>query len=146
MDVIEAVLRSNRGAVDTTIDQLLAMSADNDPGDTGLRQPTPPPEYGQALPSYGEAVAGEGAGPLGPGSLLSSDLLTSLGASGGPGPLHSQRGWRPPLLGKLPPDFLRLGPPRRSQGGQGHAYTHPERQGRPPVAPDLAQREQVTSD
>ena len=32
VDVIEAVLRSNNGAVDTTIDQLLAMSADNEPG------------------------------------------------------------------------------------------------------------------
>lgn len=28
-DVIEAVLRSNQGAVDATIDQLLAMSTDN---------------------------------------------------------------------------------------------------------------------
>lgn len=28
-DVIEAVLRANQGAVDSTIDQLLAMSTDN---------------------------------------------------------------------------------------------------------------------
>lgn len=28
-DVIEAVLRANQGAVDATIDQLLAMSTDN---------------------------------------------------------------------------------------------------------------------
>lgn len=28
-DVIEAVLRANAGAVDATIDQLLAMSTDN---------------------------------------------------------------------------------------------------------------------
>lgn len=31
-DVIEAVLRANQGAVDSTIDQLLAMSTDNQVG------------------------------------------------------------------------------------------------------------------
>lgn len=31
-DVIEAVLRANQGAVDATIDQLLAMSTDNQVG------------------------------------------------------------------------------------------------------------------
>ena len=131
--MIEAVLRSNNGAVDTTIDQLLAMSADNEPGGGGA---SPPPTYGGALPSYGEAMKG---GPLGACSSLGPDLLASLGASGGPssGPLHLEKGWKPPMLGRLPPDFLRLGGPRgghsREQGGQsglGHAYTHPERQPR----------------
>ena len=37
VDVIEAVLRSNNGAVDTTIDQLLSMSADNEPVGGGGR-------------------------------------------------------------------------------------------------------------
>ena len=36
VDVIEAVLRSNSGAVDATIDQLLTMTADNEGGDTAL--------------------------------------------------------------------------------------------------------------
>ena len=69
-DVIEAVLRSNNGAVDTTIDQLLAMTADNEAvlggsSSGGGHQPvaassvldTPPPEYStNNLPSYQQAV------------------------------------------------------------------------------------------
>lgn len=139
VDVIEAVLRSNNGAVDTTIDQLLAMSADNESG--GVTN-SPPPAYGHSLPSYGEAVQGEGGYDgssqlLGACSSLGPDLLASLGASGGPvgSPLHTQKGWRPPMLGRLPPDFLRLGPKGSSRGSGsslGHAYTHPERQPRHP--------------
>ena len=65
-DVIEAVLRSNNGAVDTTIDQLLAMTADNEAGGGGMQQlasgvlDTPPPEYSaNNLPSYQQAVRSE---------------------------------------------------------------------------------------
>jgi hypothetical protein len=126
VDVIEAVLRSNSGAVDTTIDQLLAMSADNEPGCAGRgAAASPPPAYLHSLPSYGEAVQG----PL--GASLGPDLLSSLGAAGGPGgaPLHTRRGWRPAILGRLPPTFLRL---ERAPGGR--AYTHPERQARPATA------------
>lgn len=36
-DVIEAVLRSNQGAVDATIDQLLAMSTDNQVSSKALK-------------------------------------------------------------------------------------------------------------
>lgn len=142
VDVIEAVLRSNNGAVDTTIDQLLAMSADNDTSAaTGGTDNSPPPAYGQSLPSYGEAVQGEGGYDsssnqvLGACSSLGPDLLASLGASGGGAvgsPLHTQKGWRPPMLGRLPQDFLRLGVKSSSSKGAshslGHAYTHPERQ------------------
>jgi hypothetical protein len=56
-------LRSNNGAVDTTIDQLLAMTADNEEGGGGAAAPsssvldTPPPEYSaNNLPSYQQAV------------------------------------------------------------------------------------------
>jgi hypothetical protein len=64
-DVIEAVLRSNNGAVDTTIDQLLTMTADNESGGsvqqvitaTSSVLDTPPPEYSaNNLPSYQQAV------------------------------------------------------------------------------------------
>jgi len=144
VDVIEAVLRSNNGAVDTTIDQLLSMSADNE--SSGVNS-SPPPSYGHTLPSYGEAVQGEG-GPdaydggssLGACSTLGPDLLASLGASGGGQgpPLHTQKGWRPPMLGRLPPDFLRLAPKGSSRGSGnslGHAYSHPDRQTRSPGGP-----------
>lgn len=149
VDVIEAVLRSNNGAVDTTIDQLLAMTADNDPApggaaDLGPRGATDPP------PAYGEAMAG---GPLGATASLTSDLLASLGASGGGRgpPLHRVKNWRPPMLGRLPPDFLRLGPPGgRSPGGQqgglGHSYNHPERRARPPAPDQARDSSQVSED
>jgi len=54
VEVIEAVLRSNNGAVDATIDQLLTMTADIEdlPDATGA-----PPEYStNTLPTYREAV------------------------------------------------------------------------------------------
>lgn len=38
-DIIEAVLRSNNGAVDATIDQLLTMNIDNDHTDDGFQPP-----------------------------------------------------------------------------------------------------------
>jgi len=56
------LLRSNNGAVDTTIDQLLAMTADNEEGGGGAAHSssvldTPPPEYSaNNLPSYQQAV------------------------------------------------------------------------------------------
>ncbi|CAB0019249.1 unnamed protein product [Nesidiocoris tenuis] len=94
-DVIEAVLRSNQGAVDTTIDQLLSMSSDNenekirkefddfDEVDIPVRLPT--------LVSGATAIGARSAAavPSGPSLRLS-------------------KGWNPPLLGPLPPDFLRL--------------------------------------
>ena len=153
VDVIEAVLRANQGAVDSTIDQLLAMSADNESQQQQQQQgpaaaggsASPPPAYQNNLPSYQQAVNSTpteqlstmlGSSTLEPGhpDLLLSDL-DSLGATGGmaaggggrphePGaPLHPRHNWRARMLPRLPPDFLRLG---RSQR-QGHAYTHPER-------------------
>ena len=82
VDVIEAVLRSNSGAVDSTIDQLLSMAADSEMGG--------PPDYPNTLPSYREAVQQDGgvdqtAGQLGATSLAGPDLLSSLGAAGGAG-------------------------------------------------------------
>ena len=55
VDVIEAVLRSNNGAVDTTIDQLLSMSADNEPVGGGGRG-----KGGDLPPAYGEAMKNQG--------------------------------------------------------------------------------------
>lgn len=69
-DVIEVVLRSNNGAVDSTIDQLLTMSTDNenerlrtelDATENDELPPcyspsTPPPSYNQAVP-YAQSPA-----------------------------------------------------------------------------------------
>jgi len=149
VDVIEAVLRSNNGAVDTTIDQLLSMSADNEPVGGGRGKGGDlPPAYGEAMKNQGEHGRQFGdqadCGPFGPASSLGPDLLASLGASGGSSmgtPLHAQKGWKPPMLGRLPPDFLRISSrPAHSRGaserqsglGQGHAYNHPDRHRPPP--------------
>jgi len=158
VDVIEAVLRSNNGAVDTTIDQLLSMSADNDAGGAEKTSTSPPPEYPNThqntLPSYKEAVKLDpdkvtdmlGAsclGDAGQPDLLSD--LASLGASGGNSPmkgaqgeqrpLHRVKNWVPPLLGRLPSDFLRI----KATPKHGHAYTHPDRPSNPQPHMSLSQ-------
>ncbi|XP_023338400.1 CUE domain-containing protein 1 [Eurytemora carolleeae] len=132
IDVIEAVLRSNGGAVDTTIDQLLAMTADIETTqDTTKEHETPPPSYQNNLPSYNQAVKNDpnfqedlsdlmGASSIGQPDLLSG--LYNLGASGSDVPLCIQRGWKPPMLGKLPSNFLRI----KGSSRHGHSYMHPE--------------------
>lgn len=63
-DVIETVLRSNNGAVDATIDHLLAMSADNELG-AAAHSSSPmggndhPPEYNAHPPTYQQATQEE---------------------------------------------------------------------------------------
>jgi len=151
VDVIEAVLRSNNGAVDTTIDQLLSMSADNETGGGDKTSTSPPPEYPNALPSYKEAVkldpdkvtdmlGASSLGDTGQPDLLSD--LASLGASGGNSqpegamrPLHQVKNWMPPLLGRLPSDFLRI----KATPKHGHAYTHPDRPSNPQQHMSLSQ-------
>jgi len=151
VDVIEAVLRSNNGAVDTTIDQLLSMSADNETGGGDKTSTSPPPEYPNTLPSYKEAVkldpdkvtdvlGASSLGDTGQPDLLSD--LASLGASGGnsqhdgaPIPLHQVKNWVPPLLGRLPSDFLRI----KAAPKHGHAYTHPDRPSNPQQHMSLSQ-------
>lgn len=97
-DVIEAVLRSNQGAVDATIDQLLAMSTDNENEKIRL-------ELEQvedtvcSLPSVSPPQI----------SVEQKSGVSSQSNRVGT-PLHQQRGWAPPLLGPLPDDFLRLNP------------------------------------
>jgi len=116
-DVIEAVLRSNNGAVDATIDQLLTMTADIE--SSAPERGGGPPD--NSLPSYTEAVDSVG-------NLLGATSLHDTGQEGAMGglgePLRRVKNWNPPLLGKLPLDFLRLTP--RGQR-PGHSYTHPDR-------------------
>lgn len=141
-DVIEAVLRANQGAVDATIDQLLAMSTDNQllnnhllqneklrqelDGDTGRT----PPSGGQnpaigtgtllnlssspaaTLLSTSPKSTALGASPKikkspGSSSVTSSPRATVIGAvTTDKSPAN--RRWNPPMLGPLPPTFLRL--------------------------------------
>ncbi|XP_011503764.1 PREDICTED: CUE domain-containing protein 1 [Ceratosolen solmsi marchali] len=78
-DVIEAVLRSNQGAVDTTIDQLLSMSIDNE--NEKIRSEI---EENEA-PKFGK---------------ITKKLKTNISSS--------IKKWQPLLLGPLPDSFLRI--------------------------------------
>ncbi|XP_015111393.1 CUE domain-containing protein 1 [Diachasma alloeum] len=77
-DVIEAVLRSNQGAVDTTIDQLLAMSTDNE----------------------NEKIRSE--------LEQSEDTKSPKNSKTDVRVQKSISKWQPPLLGPLPDTFLRI--------------------------------------
>ncbi|XP_043282678.1 CUE domain-containing protein 1 [Venturia canescens] len=80
-DVIEAVLRSNQGAVNTTIDQLLAMSTDNE---------------NEKIRSELEENEEPGKSPK---TAKQEEAAKSL---------RSAQKWQPPLLGPLPDSFLRI--------------------------------------
>ncbi|XP_014205109.1 CUE domain-containing protein 1 [Copidosoma floridanum] len=79
-DVIEAVLRSNQGAVDMTIDQLLSMSTDNE--NEKIRSEI---EENEDLPSR-------------------NIKLTTFRAES----TRKIKNWQPPLIGPLPHSFLRI--------------------------------------
>lgn len=100
-DVIEAVLRANNGLVDATIDQLLSMGVDmegNVPASTGSERPP--------LPSYSAVNQSEP-----PPAYTPRDNKSSKSSPPSrPLPARPYSAWNPPLLGKLPDDFLRLGP------------------------------------
>ncbi|XP_064841204.1 CUE domain-containing protein 1-like isoform X2 [Oncorhynchus masou masou] len=122
-EVIECVLRSNNGAVDATIDQLLQMSIDGEGSDDSSdsddsippevlertlepdsSDEEPPPVY--SPPTYDMHIYDRKypeAPPTPPPRFEAQ-----------PPPGHRQvrsfRNWNPPLLGNLPDDFLRILP------------------------------------
>uniref|UniRef100_A0A182P0Y1 CUE domain-containing protein n=1 Tax=Anopheles epiroticus TaxID=199890 RepID=A0A182P0Y1_9DIPT len=155
-DVIEAVLRANQGAVDATIDQLLAMSTDNQneklrheletDGSSGPRsvnshaterplldlstdEPGADRQFLSTSPNALAAASSNVAQQLGAspkvrkppagsvaGSTTSSPRAQqaarneTVAAQGYPStPATMNRRWNPPLVGPLPPTFLRLG-------------------------------------
>lgn len=106
-DVIEAVLRANSGAVDATIDALLQMSTDNH--NEKLRN-----ELDQTTDSSGGGITKTQQHP----DLLSKPLPTtnvvkSTETNGVTAKIPQQsttKRWNPPILGPLPPSFLRIAP------------------------------------
>ncbi|EFB18596.1 hypothetical protein PANDA_003683, partial [Ailuropoda melanoleuca] len=151
-DIIECVLRANSGAVDATIDQLLQMnldggggSVDEDSSDSEDSIPPeilertlepdssdeePPPVY--SPPAYHMHMF-DRPYPLAPPTPPPRiDVL-------GSGPASSQRryrNWNPPLLGKLPEDFLRILPQQLDsiQGNPGGSKPRSGEGALPPVA------------
>lgn len=108
-EVIEAVLRANNGLVDATIDQLLSMGLDMEGCNTASTDADLP-----SLPSYSPVDRSEPPPAYTPRDNESSP---SSGTSSRPLPARPYSAWNPPLLGKLPDDFLRLGPPSSTSPG-----------------------------
>ncbi|KAK1786034.1 hypothetical protein P4O66_017758, partial [Electrophorus voltai] len=122
-EVIECVLRSNNGAVDATIDQLLQMSIEgngsDDSSDSDESIPPeilertlepdssdeePPPVY--SPPTYDMHIYDRkypNAPPTPPPRFEAQPPA-------GHQQTRSYRNWNPPLLGNLPDDFLRILP------------------------------------
>ncbi|XP_074598610.1 CUE domain-containing protein 1 isoform X2 [Brevipalpus obovatus] len=111
--VIEMVLRSNNGAVDVTIDQLLTMTSDNEQDSkSNLLGHAPPPGFrersvnptiikGNSIqlplrfpPEYSQGALSEMKDPR--------EKITNT--------LKGKSKWNPPLIGPLPDNFLRITP------------------------------------
>uniref|UniRef100_A0A1B0C9E8 Putative ubiquitin-conjugating enzyme n=1 Tax=Lutzomyia longipalpis TaxID=7200 RepID=A0A1B0C9E8_LUTLO len=115
-DVIEAVLRVNKGAVDATIDQLLAMSTDNQ--NEKLRNELEKSGSDEQRISRETSPIPPSTTPEKQTILLSTSPanLTSTGASpkvkkastSPEGAAGMRKRWDPPILSPLPPTFLRI--------------------------------------
>uniref|UniRef100_A0AAY5LB16 CUE domain-containing protein n=1 Tax=Esox lucius TaxID=8010 RepID=A0AAY5LB16_ESOLU len=122
-EVIECVLRSNNGAVDATIDQLLQMSIDgqgsDDSSDSDDSIPPeilertlepdssdeePPPVY--SPPTYDMHIYDRKYPEAPPTPPPRFEAQPPPGHR----KIRSYRNWNPPLLGNLPDDFLRILP------------------------------------
>ncbi|XP_016996411.2 CUE domain-containing protein 1 isoform X2 [Drosophila takahashii] len=119
-EVIEAILRANLGAVDQTIDALLAMSIDNQQSLINLNDSAKdlqlvdttdgggaPGAAGSLLPTAGASPNHQNTGaspkqrPLGSAKISSQQNTPTKSRS---------RRWNPPILGPLPAGFLRITP------------------------------------
>ncbi|XP_071945517.1 CUE domain-containing protein 1-like isoform X2 [Antedon mediterranea] len=123
MDVIEAVLRANNGAVDATIDQLLSMQSDTPAspfnsssqaphGFGAIRNEEEPPPYSPPSPNspFTQTNLPIGDKPLPP---TPSSFIVGGKPNTHNGVTTTYRHWNPPLLGKLPDDFLRIIPAKK---------------------------------
>ncbi|KMY96966.1 CUE domain-containing protein 1 isoform X1 [Drosophila simulans] len=125
-EVIEAILRANLGAVDQTIDALLAMSIDNQQSLINLNDSDRDLQLVDTTDGGGAGAVGA---PGAPGALLpttgaspnhqntgASPKQRPLGAANSKGssqnntPTKRSRRWNPPILGPLPVGFLRISP------------------------------------
>ncbi|XP_043648246.1 CUE domain-containing protein 1 isoform X2 [Drosophila teissieri] len=125
-EVIEAILRANLGAVDQTIDALLAMSIDNQQSLINLNDSDRDLQLVDTTDGGGAGAVGA---PGAPSTLLptagaspnhqntgASPKQRPLGAANSKGssqnntPTKRSRRWNPPILGPLPAGFLRITP------------------------------------
>ncbi|KAM4742321.1 CUE domain-containing protein 1b isoform 2-T4 [Anableps anableps] len=122
-EVIECVLRSNKGAVDATIDQLLQMSiegpqsddsSDSDdsiPAEILERTQEPDSSDEEPPPVYSPPQCNVFSNELKyPEAHKASPPRLETRAPTGDQQVRVYRNWNPPLLGNLPEDFLRIWP------------------------------------
>ncbi|XP_026177379.1 CUE domain-containing protein 1b isoform X2 [Mastacembelus armatus] len=122
-EVIECVLRSNNGAVDATIDQLLQMTTDGQgQDDSSDSDDSIPPEILER--TLEPDSSDEEAPPVYSPPTYDMYIYDRIYQESPPTPpprfaaqspprhqqVRSYRNWNPPLLGKLPDDFLRILP------------------------------------
>ncbi|XP_028275546.1 CUE domain-containing protein 1b isoform X3 [Parambassis ranga] len=121
-EVIECVLRSNNGAVDATIDQLLQMSIDGQGSDSSDSDDSIPPEILERTlepdssdeepppvyspPTYDMHIYDRKYPDAPPTPPPRFEAEAPLGHQ----QVRGYRNWNPPLLGNLPDDFLRILP------------------------------------
>lgn len=105
-DVIEAVLRANQGAVDATIDQLLAMSTDNQNEllRNELEDPDGVPLVKNGSTKNNDLLLGTPLVPVNTGASpkIKKNITENIES------LKDLKKWKPPLLGPLPLTFLRI--------------------------------------
>ena len=115
-DIIEAVLRSNDGVVQTTIDQLLVLSETADDSTATEDQALPgyheSQDYNEDLPpSYDEVeneILSEFTREAQEFESRRQSCLSPITDTYESGREERTSVWNPPLVGALPPDFLRI--------------------------------------
>lgn len=123
-EVIECVLRSNKGAVDATIDQLLQMnieghrsddSSDSDdsiPAEILERTQEPDSSDEEPPPVYSPPKCNIYSEWNYPETHKASPSRLGTHIPTGDQQVRVYKNWNPPLLGNLPEDFLRILPPQ----------------------------------
>ncbi|XP_004932290.1 CUE domain-containing protein 1 isoform X1 [Bombyx mandarina] len=101
-DVIEAVLRANQGAVDATIDQLLAMSTDNQNELLRLEM--------ERVESNTPSKRKDRRNTRPADECDDDDTAALVNVEDESVPLAVRKRWIPRMLGPLPPMFLRIPP------------------------------------
>lgn len=116
---LQAVLRANSGAVDATIDQLLSMSTDNQ--NEKLRNELDGSGGGDStsdrkmLLNLGDETRNRlSTSPNGASPKIRKPIAVVAAAAASPRKVSNKK-WDPPILGPLPPTFLRITIPGSSE-------------------------------
>ncbi|XP_054901681.1 CUE domain-containing protein 1b isoform X2 [Poeciliopsis prolifica] len=135
-EVIECVLRSNKGAVDATIDQLLQMSIEGQHSDdtsdsddsipAEILEQTQEPDSSdeEPPPVYSPPKSNIYSDWKHPETHKVSPPQSETHVAADDQQVRIYRNWNPPLLGNLPEDFLRIWP-RQSNSVKQYSQSSP---------------------